>query len=283
MIINKKTSFKEKSNMGTYETVTPDIAKSWLVANRVNRRLDQGTVRQYASDMENGMWFSRTGESIKFSEGGDLIDGQHRLHAVIKSGKPIVMEVTRGIERDAIHVIDTGRPRSALDSMQIDEIDKTIANADTIAMARLHAFTHYRIKKLSVAEIRKIIETFKDSFIFAANECKKYSGKSVNTRTTPLMLALAYAYECGESEDRLQNFVEVYSSGRYERDKDTAAIQMREDSIAGNTPIRGTVDREKTMFKFEKAIYDFCNETPRSRTYKNWDTPIYSCNRGVKK
>lgn len=64
------------------EIITPETAKSWLLKNVHNRPLRDGLVTTYATDMANEQWQSN-GESIKFSSEGELLDGQHRLAAVI--------------------------------------------------------------------------------------------------------------------------------------------------------------------------------------------------------
>lgn len=63
--------------------------------------------------MEKGQW-KLTGDSIKFN-GANLIDGQHRLEAVVRSKTTIQCLVVRNLERDVFDVLDTGRGRQAGD------------------------------------------------------------------------------------------------------------------------------------------------------------------------
>lgn len=67
------------------ETITPKIAAEYLTRNTSNRNRRPTRIQQYARDMGSGNW-PVTGESIKFSETGDLLDGQHRLVACVLSG-----------------------------------------------------------------------------------------------------------------------------------------------------------------------------------------------------
>lgn len=64
------------------ETITPDIAKTMLGENVNNRRISHDNVNMFAREMRNGEW-RFNGEAIKFSKDGRLLDGQHRLLAVI--------------------------------------------------------------------------------------------------------------------------------------------------------------------------------------------------------
>lgn len=100
-------------------SVTPEMAKQWLDTNaKNNRKLRKGIVARYASDMIKNRW-QVTGEAIKFAVDGRLIDGQHRLNAVLLSKKTIQVAVVRGLPADAMKVLDTGQSRSAGDALTI--------------------------------------------------------------------------------------------------------------------------------------------------------------------
>lgn len=81
----------------TIKEITPQWASRILeTRNPVNRNVAEAVVDAYASDMAAGHWLL-THQGLAFNDSGDLIDGQHRLHAVIKSGKTVKMMVTMGI------------------------------------------------------------------------------------------------------------------------------------------------------------------------------------------
>lgn len=99
--------------------VTPDIATKWLATNADNnRKISKKMVNTYARDMIAGTW-EMTGEAIKFDTTGRLIDGQHRLSAVIAAHKTVNMAVITGLEPSVMDVIDTGKSRSAGDALTI--------------------------------------------------------------------------------------------------------------------------------------------------------------------
>lgn len=77
--------------------VTPKMAENWLSRNKNIRQLMEPTYRLYAESMRNGKW-DKNGESIKFDEDGNLIDGQHRCKAAVESGKSFVTSVVYGVE-----------------------------------------------------------------------------------------------------------------------------------------------------------------------------------------
>jgi hypothetical protein len=116
--------------------VTPEIAERWLGMNGHNRLIRGATVRQYARDMTAGDW-RLTGETIKFAPDGTLLDGQHRLKAVVLSGVTIPMFVARGIDPEAQNVMDSGRKRTASDMLGLagEKNYSTLAAAARLALA----------------------------------------------------------------------------------------------------------------------------------------------------
>ena len=111
-------------------TVSPKLAGEWLAANKKNRNIAQNTVDLYARDMSAGEWHF-TGEPVKFDASGNLIDGQHRLMAVLRSGKTISFLVVRGLNSDAQALMDSGKKRSAADMLQLHGYANTTLLAST--------------------------------------------------------------------------------------------------------------------------------------------------------
>jgi len=96
-------------------TIDPSMAKEWMATSNINnRKLRPNIVTKYADAMLRKQWIYN-GESIKFDKNGVLIDGQHRLQAVIKSGVPLYTQVTTGLSHEAFDTIDDGAPRRAAD------------------------------------------------------------------------------------------------------------------------------------------------------------------------
>lgn len=117
--------------------VTPELAQSWLSRNRRNRPLRKAQVAKYARSMARGAW-QITGEAIKFDNNGDIIDGQHRLHAVIEAGEPILIFVVRGLAPSAQDVMDTGIKRKAGDALGLNGY----RNASNLAASARLAITY---------------------------------------------------------------------------------------------------------------------------------------------
>lgn len=119
------------------EQIHPAQAQKYLEHNLNNRRLREGAVRRFAREMECGRWYLHH-QGIAFNDAGQLIDGQHRLKAIILSGKTIEMNVTRGIRDNgtvAAHFIDIGNVRSIGDQLSITTGMKNANNI--VAAARI--------------------------------------------------------------------------------------------------------------------------------------------------
>lgn len=105
-------------SVGQVVTVTPEHAERWLGRNVQNRNLRQSTVDVYARDMLAGNWMM-TGEAVKFNRNGRLLDGQHRLAAVVQSGCSIPMLIVSGLADATQNVMDSGVKRTAADVLRI--------------------------------------------------------------------------------------------------------------------------------------------------------------------
>lgn len=98
------------------EIITPERAHELLELNHNNRNLAQRFVDRYASDMAAGLWRD-VGDPLRFSK-DRLLDGQHRLHAIIKSGVTLEMWVVNDLRDEDITVLDTGKVRVLSDTLR---------------------------------------------------------------------------------------------------------------------------------------------------------------------
>lgn len=101
--------------------VTPDIASEWLKLNTPGQRKISATaVGKYAVDMAGLEWYF-TGDPVRISNKGLLIDGQHRLTAIIESDESQLLVVIFGVEHEAIQAIDSGNKRSYANVLQMQD------------------------------------------------------------------------------------------------------------------------------------------------------------------
>lgn len=99
--------------------VSPEQAAAWLKSNTRNRNLNARLVADYARQMADGRWHLN-GEAVKISEDGVLLDGQHRLAAIVASGFSIEMLVVEGLPSETQDTMDSGRKRTVADVFSIN-------------------------------------------------------------------------------------------------------------------------------------------------------------------
>lgn len=109
-------------NVSVYlRNVTPKFASEILAKfNTKNRKVLPSHVAALANNMINGTW-RFNGDTIRFDANGTLIDGQHRLMAIVKSGKTIPCLFVVGLDPDTIKCVDIAiKPRNLKNLLEMD-------------------------------------------------------------------------------------------------------------------------------------------------------------------
>ena len=118
------------------ETIGPELAEQYLSHNRGNRNIVQAHVAALARDIRNGQWMFNA-QPICFSVSGRLLNGQHRLSAVLEAGQPIEVLVMRGLPEEAFTTYDKQAKKApALDEMFDDFGDKALISATAVLLWR---------------------------------------------------------------------------------------------------------------------------------------------------
>lgn len=115
-----------------YETrlIGPTLAELMLENNGRNRKLSGRLVAKLAKMMKEGQWVF-DGAPIRLDTEGHLIDGQHRLWAVIESGTTQTFLVVMGLPTETMAVMDTGKSRNFADVLRMH--DQSLADVSQIA------------------------------------------------------------------------------------------------------------------------------------------------------
>lgn len=94
------------------------MAEKMLENNTHNRPVRDRVVDTLVRAMNRGEWILN-GDSIKFNKKGLLDDGQHRLHAIVKSGKTIETLIVRDLADGAQDTMDIGARRRFSDVLKL--------------------------------------------------------------------------------------------------------------------------------------------------------------------
>ena len=100
--------------------VTPQMAQRWLENNISNRTIRMANVSRLALEIMEGRWICDPSlPPVAFDTSGRLLNGQHRLHAVVRSGVAVQMYVATNVSPSVMSVMDQGVSRQAGDVFKI--------------------------------------------------------------------------------------------------------------------------------------------------------------------
>lgn len=106
-------------------SVTPSMAAVMLERNQSsewhNRPQAEKSLARLTRDMRDKR-FPYTADTVKFSRTGRLLDGQHRLSAIVASGATIPVLVAFGVEDEAFKYMDIGTKRTAAHIFAIEDV-----------------------------------------------------------------------------------------------------------------------------------------------------------------
>jgi hypothetical protein len=122
------------------ELITPELAARLLENNVRNRTVRPRGVDELARAMRAGDYDGLNGETLKLDDEGYVVDGQHRLKAIVKSSVSTPMVVIRGVPGEAWETVDTGRKRTFGDVLS----RRGEINANSLAAATRWSWIHDR-------------------------------------------------------------------------------------------------------------------------------------------
>ena len=180
--------------------VTPDMARRWLATkNEFNRAKSETAVSLICDDINSGHYYV-TNQGIGFDTDDNLLDGQTRLEAVVRSGKAVEMAVFTGLDPAAIDVIDKGRPRRWFHNKQI------AAAKSGGALWRNPREVEGHIKAVQLLRdnvIRKYTDPQLDALGTVFRDgLKWWDDEGEGIRFTPLTGALVYAFQTSPASCR---------------------------------------------------------------------------------
>lgn len=172
------------------KTFTPDLASQALQKNNCNRALSKATVERYAIAMSNGEWVLN-GEPIIFDSNGNLVSGQHRLSACIKSGVDLNTYVVTGVDPETRVTVDTGKTRTLGDVFSIDSRKNTTALAAAVrAIALINGMTD-KWNRISHTKGKEILLSHPTIEFWVDEFCRARNARSICSSSLAAVLCLA--------------------------------------------------------------------------------------------
>lgn len=251
--------------------ITPAVAKMILEQRNIqNRKIDRRRVAKYVSDMLKGEWHIH-GNGIQFNRSGQLIDGQHRLQAIIESGLSIDFMVTFGVHESAVVAIDEGRPRSNLDVARIlgfDDVSKFGMSIGGYLLEQMGVKA-----KRSRGDILRFIQTHAEAISFVTDRLQ-----ARNMTKAPIGAAIARAYyhvrHDKSQKERLELFIDLLQRSSVDlatfsvREADIGAVTLMEFVVRSHGKNTGPF-RDEMFRKTESALVYFLDNRPIRKLYGN--------------
>ena len=109
--------------------INPPLAQKWLDTRELNNRyIRKNRVRAYTADILNGQWYEN-GDMIRLAVDGELLDGMHRLTAIVRANAVITLWVAFDVPKPAMETIDVGAARSLNDQLKMAGEQHNVAQA----------------------------------------------------------------------------------------------------------------------------------------------------------
>jgi hypothetical protein len=202
--------------------------------------------------MVSGEW-GVTGDTIKVSSDGRLLDGQHRLLALIRYDKPLEMFIAEGVDPELFPMIDTGKSRTASDVLSSTGVGRPTNLASAAKHIMIYeqgslgnhkhkdvAPPHNRILQfvLNNPELESVVEV-------ASEVNKKF-------KAIPLyMLATVYWIIRNKNYAKAHEFITQYGSG----------VGLSEDSpirLLRERLMKDSLQRKRLSVRDKAALFIMC-------------------------
>lgn len=255
--------------------VGPQEAEAFLAHNaKNNRKISQSYVETLACIIRNGKWML-THQGIAFNERGELIDGQHRLSAIVQAGIAVPLMVTTGENNNAILLVDNNKGRNARDAMRMKygagyQSDSNIISCVRFMMAGFgYSNTIYSNQEIEAYILGHDVAI---AWIYQfATRGHKGSGRiGVSLRSAGFLCALLAGAICGEPEEAIFEFVDLLiNNNPPSKPYNIKAALSFKDKV---TAVQKHNSRGLQIDKFtatKEALWLFCNN--RTRLPKGMD------------
>jgi hypothetical protein len=116
--------------------VTPELAQRILMKNTNNRTVSKANIDYLVNQIKTGEW-KEISDPIQISYEDIVINGQHRLMSIIKSGVAVPLRIETNVDASTFTILDTGRKRNAADALSINNIPNTTVTSTTVRSIKI--------------------------------------------------------------------------------------------------------------------------------------------------
>lgn len=237
--------------------VTPEMAKRWLERNTENRNVNHARVKAIARDIKDGHW-DCTHQGIAIASDGTLVDGQHRLMAIVQANKTVRVPVAMNAPKST-H-IDSGAIRSLTNRIQMGTNGLDWVNKNTTAAVRVINSMFSSLHLTNEETLREWLNAYKIQ-VQGAMSCVKHTSVP-NLGSSGISAGFITALINGVPEQYLHDFAEVMYSSYAQKPQDIYPISLRDEiSKYKKNPASGTLQRYAYVRTCHRVNQYYCAAT----------------------
>lgn len=198
--------------------MTPERAAELLKLNKFNRRIRSSVVERYAHSIRTGQW-KLTQQAIAVGTNNILLDGQHRLAAIVEAGLPAPLVVATECDPEIFSVLDTGAVRLASDALYIEgAVHSVVAAAGLKTYILMNTvpdlvWTGGKFGAPSHAEITEAFRERSDEVSYACTLASSVYKACRHTNKPALMAFVLLCLDAGWSIDWIEEFCTKLGNG----------------------------------------------------------------------
>lgn len=253
--------------------ISPTKAKELLAANTHNRNVKERHVKNLAEDMLAGRWVERTGESIKISKKGVLLDGQHRLLAVIRANRTIKFDLDEDLDDKIMDVIDSGVKRTAGDAFRLKDIKNAAATPAIIKMVQGGRAGLKQESTMSTGlTTKKVLEIYYEEPEFWDNISTNASTWYKGCRAISQSMFGYCLFQVLRNSKKPQRAFEFFKGLATGKEIDSSVVDLRNKLMNNQISVKNrlTIDAKIEMIRTGWNAFLSGNKTSRSQTTDVW-------------
>jgi hypothetical protein len=194
------------------ETIDPQTAREMLATSAGNRSISKPRVDSLASAIAAGDW-KPWASPIQFNTRGELINGHHRLTAVILANRAVQQCVVRHVPDDTIEAIDLGRARTLGDVLSMPT-KHYVASANELAaiVNKTALMLTGSPAPLSPSAVTRYRQALGDDLVASAMRWRRRAKDGRLPSPSAVAAALMFVYRTNGSDKSLQFCEQVSES-----------------------------------------------------------------------
>lgn len=243
--------------------VSPSLADDVLTNyNPHNRRLVDAHANRLAGEIKAGRW-RLTHQGIAFSVDRVLLDGQHRLWAVILAEQTVPMRVFFNEPRESLHVVDAIRARTNDEILTLGGGLGIVTRSELSTLrAMLAGLGNY--VRMTPGEEAVYLARHREAITFAHDILPSARFRGVGNAVTRAVLARAFY---SADHDQLRHFADVLQTGVPTRPEDGPISLLFRFLIESVQSRRGRPEVRERYAKTERALTAYLAGEALGRLY----------------